>query len=91
MCVLALSLIREQPHLPLTVFIFMLPVAALAIRFTGLRNNNAAGVAWVLGTSFLIAAVVCLLLWVLWVRSQEPMGCPGVPNLTLTLPNLTFT
>jgi len=66
MCVLAISLIREEPYMPLTVFIFLLPTAALAIRFTGLRNNNAAGVAWVLGTSFLVAAVVCLLLWVLW-------------------------
>ena len=76
MCVLAISLIREEPYMPLTVFIFLLPTAALAIRFTGLRNNNAAGVAWVLGTSFLVAAVVCLLLWVLWVRSPSAPSFP---------------
>ena len=61
-----LSMVRTHPYFPLTLFIFTLPLAGLALRMTALRRCSAAGASWVLGCAFLFAAFVCLLVWVLW-------------------------
>lgn len=63
---LGLSMVRELPYMPLACLLGCLPLAALSLRLTALRNNSAGGASWVLGASFLVAGVACLLLWVLW-------------------------
>jgi hypothetical protein len=65
-CAFGLSMVRSHPYFPLTLFIFALPLAGLSLRMTALRRCSAAGASWVLGSSFLFAAFVCLLVWVLW-------------------------
>ena len=65
-CAFGLSMVRSHPYFPLTLFIFALPLAGLSLRMTALRRCSAGGSSWVLGTSFLFAAFVCLLVWLLW-------------------------
>ena len=68
-CVLCISLVRSLPYFPLAVFIFLMPLAGLAIRITALRSHLPATSSLELGASFLIAAIAVLLI-VPWLGAQ---------------------
>ena len=66
-CVLCISLVRSLPYFPLAVFIFLIPLAGLAVRITALRSQTPANVAQTLGAAFVVAAVASLFVWLLWI------------------------
>ena len=73
-CVLCISLVRSLPYFPLAVFIFLMPLAGLAIRITALRSQTPANVAQTLGAAFVVAAVACLFVWLLWIAGAWTDG-----------------
>ena len=67
LCALGMGLVRSSPYLPLAMFIFLLPLAALALEAAFLRGASPASSAWTVGVAFLLSAFLSLGVWMMWI------------------------
>merc|ERR1740130_1803276 len=67
MATFGLACFVKIPYMPLAIFILVLPVGALALRWSIMRESSAYSVARVFGWSFLASSLTSLILWCLWI------------------------
>jgi len=67
MTAFGLACFVKIPYMPLAIFILVLPVGALALRWSIMREASAYNVARVFGWSFLASSFLSLLLWCVWI------------------------
>ena len=58
--------IDDWPMTPLVIAMLLLPFAALFLRTTIFRNNGSSDVSCVIGINFVTAALIVLVIWLLW-------------------------
>jgi hypothetical protein len=66
MATFGLTCFVKIPYMPLAIFILALPVGAISLRWSIMRESSAYGVARVFGVSFLVSSLLSLLLWCIW-------------------------